>query len=264
MVATADALATEVGVAVLKAGGNAVDSAAVGFTIAVTLPRAGNLGGGGFMIFAGPATRRTASTRNPRRPPHPNMFLDAAAQSMQKRVRFSHLAVGVPGTVAGLLLALNRWTPFTGGGPGMAIEQPPKGSPCRPPGHQLGGRAAARLGRPAWRRCSSRWRRLSSRRPVSPAGPGGYPAAYRGRRRRRHDGQTATLIAADMRRHGSLITAWPADYRAVRAPITGSYRGYQVEAMPPPSSGGYLVQMLNMLEIFPIARWEQPAGLPCM
>ncbi|MEC8675239.1 MAG: gamma-glutamyltransferase, partial [Pseudomonadota bacterium] len=95
MVATADALATKVGVAILKAGGNAVDSAvAVGFAMAVTLPRAGNLGGGGFMMIRRPGDPAAVAIDYRETAPaaaHPDMFLDATGAVDQKRVRFSHL-----------------------------------------------------------------------------------------------------------------------------------------------------------------------------
>ena len=119
MVATADALATKVGVAILKAGGNAVDSAvAIGFAMAVTLPRAGNLGGGGFMMIRRPGDPAAVAIDYRETAPaaaHPDMFLDATGAVDQKRVRFSHLAVGVPGTVAGLRLAGLRLTVASSG-----------------------------------------------------------------------------------------------------------------------------------------------------
>ena len=113
MVASAEALASQVGVDILKAGGNAVDSAvAVGFAMAVTFPRAGNLGGGGFMLvrMAGAA----ASVAIDYREKAPlaatsTMFLDAAGAVDKDLSRFRHTSVGVPGTVAGLLLAHRRF-----------------------------------------------------------------------------------------------------------------------------------------------------------
>ena len=267
MVATADALATKVGVAILKAGGNAVDSAvAVGFAMAVTLPRAGNLGGGGFMMIRRPGDPAAVAIDYRETAPaaaHPDMFLDATGAVDQKRVRFSHLAVGVPGTVAGLLLAHRRFGRLSR----AAVLAP--AIKLAAEGFAMPAALAASLARS--RRRFAPW--PASMAAMFKADGGAYQAGDRFRQPdlaatlRRiaaagaagfYGGQTAALIAADMRRHGGLITARDlADYRArVRAPITGSYRGYQVEAMPPPSSGGvHLVQMLNMLEIFPIARW---------
>jgi gamma-glutamyltranspeptidase/glutathione hydrolase len=113
MVATQESTATKVGVEILKRGGNAVDAAvAIGFTLAVTLPRAGNLGGGGFMMVHIAKTgetvaidyRETAPLGSTR-----DMYLDKEGNVIEERSRFTHLSVGVPGTVAGLSLALEKY-----------------------------------------------------------------------------------------------------------------------------------------------------------
>jgi gamma-glutamyltranspeptidase/glutathione hydrolase len=113
MVAAQEARAARVGVEILRKGGNAVDAAvAVGFTLAVTLPRAGNLGGGGFMLVhlvdSGETVaidyRETAPAAAQR-----DMYLDADGNVDKHKARFSHSSAGVPGTVAGLALALERY-----------------------------------------------------------------------------------------------------------------------------------------------------------
>ena len=113
MVASQEALATQVGVDILKQGGNAVDAAvAVGFALAVTLPQAGNLGGGGFMIVHLAESGETIAIDYREKAPDAasrDMFLDAAGEADPQLSRFSGLAVGVPGTVAGLTLALERY-----------------------------------------------------------------------------------------------------------------------------------------------------------
>jgi gamma-glutamyltranspeptidase len=122
MVASAEALASQVGVDILKAGGNAVDSAvAVGFALAVTFPQAGNLGGGGFMLLRMAAAESSIAIDYREKAPlaaTSKMFLDRAGTVDKKRARFSHLSVGVPGTVAGLLLAQKRYGRLPRGGLG--------------------------------------------------------------------------------------------------------------------------------------------------
>ncbi|RME63508.1 MAG: gamma-glutamyltransferase, partial [Alphaproteobacteria bacterium] len=111
MVVAQEALAARIGADILAQGGNAVDAAvAVGFALAVTLPRAGNLGGGGFMLIHLAAEGRQVAIDYREQAPAAatrDMFLDAAGKVDKQKSRFSHLAAGVPGTVAGLLYALD-------------------------------------------------------------------------------------------------------------------------------------------------------------
>jgi len=262
MVVTSEPTATEIGASILQQGGNAVDAAvAVGFALAVTLPRAGNIGGGGFMmIYSADDGRVTAIDYREKAPgrAHRDMYLDEDGHVDAERVQYSHLASGVPGTVAGLALALETYgtmsleqviTP--------AIEVTEEGFEVTP-----------------WfsegiKYRAERFRSHASTREVffKPDGsfyePGdvfvqedlarmlrliarqGTDAFYRG--------EIADLITAEMERHGGWITKEDlAAYRpAVRHPVSGTYRGYQVFSMPPPSSGGvHIIQMLNILEGF--------------
>lgn len=260
MVASQEARATAIGVDVLRAGGNAVDAAvAVGFALAVTLPRAGNLGGGGFMLVHRPDTavstaidyRETAPAAAGR-----NLFLDDSGDGAKDRARFSHQSAGVPGTVAGLALAQQKYGTFSlarlidpairlaedgfilGRGQAEALNArterfrrwpasagifvKPDGTPWQ---------AGDRLRQPdlAW-----------SLRQIAKHGPSAF---YRG--------AIAARMAADQSANGGLITRNDLiHYQAIeREPVRGTYRGHTVLAMPPPSSGGvHLVQMLNMLE----------------
>ena len=113
MVASQEAVATRVGLDILRRGGNAVDAAvAIGFTLAVTLPRAGNLGGGGFMMVHVASLGETVAIDYRETAPAAatrDMYLDADGQVDSRRSRFSYLSVGVPGTVAGMALALERY-----------------------------------------------------------------------------------------------------------------------------------------------------------
>ncbi|HSS64947.1 MAG TPA: gamma-glutamyltransferase [Gammaproteobacteria bacterium] len=265
MVATQEARATRIGVEVLEDGGNAVDAAvAVGFALAVTLPRAGNLGGGGFMLVHEAGSGKThaldyremapaSSTRN--------MFLDQKEEVDENKSRFSRYAAGVPGTVAGLVLALEAFgslsldrviTP--------AIRLAQEGIDVSPDlaasleaGKErlMADKAAARIffrpeGVPY--RAGDRLVQSDLAWSLKQIAAEGAGAFYRG--------AIAERIVEDMRKNGGPITAADlAGYRPVlRAPVEGSYRGYEIRSMPPPSSGGvHLVQILNILEGFPIA-----------
>ncbi|MFC4296845.1 gamma-glutamyltransferase [Castellaniella hirudinis] len=266
MVVSEQALATRAGLEILRAGGNAVDAAvAVGFTLAVTLPNAGNLGGGGFMMVheargGGDYAldfREKAPVRATR-----DMYLDANGQVVDGRSLHTHQAVGVPGTVAGLTHALARW----GSLPlsqvmAPAIRLAEQGYPVSPTlADTLANNARPMSRWPAtraifWRdgRPLQAGERLVQRdlaRSLRQIAQRGADAFYQG--------PIGDKIALEMARHGGLITVQDlAAYRAVeRPPIIGNYRGHRIVTMPPPSSGGiHLVQILNMMEAWPVAEW---------
>lgn len=264
MVASAHALATAAGVEVLREGGNAVDAAvAVGFALAVVLPFAGNLGGGGFMLvhdgrsgrvhaFDFRETAPSAATRD--------MFVDARREVIRGRSLHSHLAVGVPGTVAGFARVHQRFgrLPFA-----RLLE--PAIRHARE-GFVIGPTLAMLLAAD-----SGRLRRWPATREIFL--PRGVPPAVgerllqgdladslqriaRDGPRAFYEGELAGRIADEMARHGGLITRDDLRlYRAVeREPVAGDYRGHRVVSMPPPSSGGvHLIQMLGLLETWPLA-----------
>jgi gamma-glutamyltranspeptidase/glutathione hydrolase len=255
-------IASEVGAGVLEAGGNAVDAAiATGFALAVTHPTAGNIGGGGFMVIRFPNGRATAIDFREKAPlaSHPDMWLDASGEYSSRVHHDSHLAVGVPGTVAGFdkahrLYGRAEWAELVE----PSVELARDGFPLS---EALAGSLARFVGSVPY--------------PASVAAfsEGGEPygagetlrqpdlAASLGRiRDERGDGfyrgETARLIAAEMRRGGGIITEEDLDlYQArERTPVTGTYRGYDVISMPPPSSGGVaVVTMLNILEAYDLA-----------
>ncbi len=264
MVATQEALATRIGVDILERGGNAVDAAvAVGFALAVTLPRAGNLGGGGFMLVHDAAAGRTEAIDYRETAPAAatrDMYLGPDGEPDSRRSRFSYLSVGVPGTVAGRALALARY-----GSMGLAQVMAPA-IRLAEQGIVVSAELAASL--ESRRKRFQRW--PATMRAFFKADGSAYaagetlvqgdlawslrriaedgPAAF-------YEGAIAERLAADMAAHGGLVTS--ADlkaYRAVvRAPVKGGYRGYDIYSMPPPSSGGvHLIQILNILEGFPI------------
>jgi gamma-glutamyltranspeptidase/glutathione hydrolase len=264
MVATQEAVASRVGVDILRRGGNAVDAAvAVAFALAVTLPRAGNLGGGGFMLVhdaAGGSTHAIDYRETAPAASHRDMFLDDEGEVDRARARFSHASAGVPGTVAGLALALRRFgTLPLANVMAPAIELAREGIRVTP---DLAQSLAARIERLSRDADTARVFFDADEEPLAAGdllvqadlatslqsiASSGEDAFYRG--------DIAHRIEEEMRREGGLITREDlASYRAVvRAPVIGQYRGYTIASMPPPSSGGvHLIQILNLLQPFPI------------
>ncbi len=259
MIVSRSEIASNVGADMIAAGGNAIDAAvAVGFTLAVTYPSAGNLGGGGFMVICLADGEVVANDHRERAPAaaHRDMFLDDDGNVVDGLSTDSHLAAGVPGTVAGLLDIHGRYGALTL--PDVidpAIVLARDGFPLTP---DLADDIRSHLSDFA-------------RHPASLAvfaRPDGTPhqegdifvqedlaatleRIRDGGRDGFYKGTTADLLVAEMQRGGGSITQADLDaYRSVwRKPITGSYRGFEVVSMPPPSSGGVvLMQMLNMLE----------------
>ncbi len=264
MVVSTNTIASEAGARVLAAGGNAVDAAiATGFALAVVDPRAGNIGGGGFMVVRFADGTSTAFDFREKAPlaAHPEMWLDANGEYSSDRHHRSHLAVGVPGTVAGFALAHNRY----GGMEWPDLVEPAvrlagEGFAVTPGlARSLSG-ALDQLGRyPASLAAFSRggtpyqsgelWRQPDLSRTLERIRDQGRDGFY--------EGETARLIAEDMARHGGIITEEDlARYTAVeREPVRGTFRGFEVISMSPPSSGGVaVVQMLNVLEGFELSR----------
>lgn len=254
-------LASEVGAEMLRQGGNAVDAAvAAGFALAVTWPSAGNLGGGGFMVIRLADGTVAANDHREKAPAAATrgMYQDADGEIVPGLSTDSHLAVGVPGSVDGLLSVLERFGSMSR----EQVVQP-----------------AIDLARQGFAMPSDMASGLARRRDRFARYPGSAAVFLRadgsaheaGELFRQPDlaaslerirdqgragfyaGITADLIVAEMQRGGGLITHEDlADYRSVwRQPVQGSYRGHQIISMPPPSSGGVLLlQMLNMLEAF--------------
>ena len=265
MVATQEAQATRIGVKVLEDGGNAVDAAvAVGFALAVTLPRAGNLGGGGFMLVHEADSGQTHALDYRERAPAAstrNMFLDQKEEVDKNKSRFSRHAAGVPGTVAGLVLALERFGTFSLerviapairlAQEGIEVSSDLAQSLEASKERLTGNKAAARIffrpdGTPY--RAGDRLVQSDLAWSLKQLAAEGASAFYQG--------AIAERVVEDMEKNNGPITAADlSGYRPVlRAPVAGSYRGYEIRSMPPPSSGGvHLVQILNILEGFPIA-----------
>lgn len=264
MVVTQEVKATQVGVEILKKGGNAVDAAvAVGFALAVTLPKAGNLGGGGFMMLHLPSRNKTLALDYREVAPASasrNMYIDEHGNVDQNKVRFSHQSVAVPGTVAGLIAALN----CCGTLPLAVLLQPAikMASEGIRVTAELAASIKARSKRlEAWPATADIFLKSKgeyflpgeklvqsdlawSLRQIAKDGAKGF-----------YSGLIADLVAKDMKENEGLIgLADLYNYEVSwRIPIRGTYRGYDIVSMPPPSSGGvHLVQMLNILEGFDI------------
>lgn len=261
MVASTSEIASRVGVEVMKKGGNAVDAAvAVGFALAVTWPSAGNLGGGGFMLVRladGTAEAIDYRERAPLAATR-DMYLDREGNVIKGLSTDSYKAIGVPGTVAGLALAHQRhgklkWEELVAPAQRLAAE-----------GFEVNYHLARSLKSEITQKKmapSAESRRIFQRDGryyemgetfVQPE-LANVLARIQGNPRDFYEGETARLLAADMKTHGGLVTI--EDLKtyepAIREPLRGSYRGHEVLTMPPPSSGGIaLIEMLNMLEAY--------------
>ncbi len=267
MVVTQEAAASRVGLDVLRLGGNAVDAAvAVGFALAVTLPRAGNIGGGGFMLIHRADLGKTVAIDYRETAPGAttkDVFLDANGEADPFKSRWSGLAVGVPGTVAGLELA---WRKYGSGqftfadlvAPSIALAREgltvdddladslPAAAPVlakhpssariylKPDGTvpQLGDHIALDD-------------LAATLETIGTQGAAGFYA-----------GPVAQKIVDAVQAAGGRMTMDDlARYRAVeREPVSGAYRGHTIASMPPPSSGGALIiEILNILEGYPLS-----------
>jgi gamma-glutamyltranspeptidase/glutathione hydrolase len=263
MVVSSNIIASEVGAEVLRGGGNAVDAAiATGFALAVVHPTAGNIGGGGFMVIRFPDGRATALDFREKAPlaAHPEMFLNEDGEYSRELHHDSHLAVGVPGTVAGFARAhetygTGDWSRLVEpavrlAGEGFALTEALAGSFQRVV-RSMGPYPASlatftREGEPY--EAGDLWVQPDLARTLERIRDQGRDGFYRG--------ETARLLAEEMERGGGMITEEDlALYEArERTPVRGTFRGYEVISMPPPSSGGTaLVEMLNILEGFDLA-----------
>ena len=257
MVVAQEALAADVGVAVLKAGGNAVDAAvAVGFALAVTHPFAGNLGGGGFMLIRladGRSTFIDFRESAPAKATH-DMYLDSSGAPTRDSI-IGWRASGVPGTVAGLELAHKKF----GSKPWASLLQPAIDLAAK-------GFPVSRWQMESWREYQDSLSKFPESKRIFLKGGAGYDwqenfrqpelARTLGRiasngSKDFYEGETAKLLAAAMAKNGGLITLDDLrNYRAIeRTPLEGDYHGYHIFTSPPPSSGGVgILQMAAMLD----------------
>ncbi len=263
VVASRSRLASEAGVAIMRQGGNAIDAAvATGFALAVTYPSAGNLGGGGFMVIHLADGTLVTNDHRERAPlaASRDMYLDKEGKVIPGLSRESHLASGVPGTVAGLLDVLERYGRLSREkvmAPAIALAEQ---------GFALNYDLVSQFKRR--REIFARHEptlRMFSHPTGGPYEVGDvfrqpYLAATLKRIAREgkagfYTGRTADLLVEEMKRGGGIISHEDLlQYESVwRKPLVGTYRDYEVVSMPPPSSGGaLLIQMLNMLEPYKV------------
>ncbi|MCV6627051.1 MAG: gamma-glutamyltransferase [Cellvibrionaceae bacterium] len=260
MVSSQEAQATQVGVDILRQGGNAVDAAvAVGFALAVTLPKAGNIGGGGFMLVHRADQQQTHAIDYREKAPaaaHRDVYLNADGEVDKQRIRNSFQSAGVPGTVAGLLLALKQhgsMSPAQVIAPAIKLAE--QGFVLSEPlalelqqRHPQLSRSAA--GKAIFYKPDGSFYNAGERLVQTDlANTLKKIAATNGRSF--YHGETARLIVKDSAKQGGLIKKQDlADYQpALRKVARGEYRGYQIATMPPPSASGiHIIQMLNILE----------------
>src|ERR1700733_6502256 len=274
MVVAQEKLGARIGADVLQRGGNAVDAAvATAFALAVTYPRAGNIGGGGFMVIhrAGGQNGReggSADTTIDYREAAPaaindKSFLDAQGNADPQKSRDSALGIGVPGTVAGLALAEQKY----GSGKFTLADLIMPAVALARDGIAIADDTADSL--PIDKARLAHWpssTRIFFKPDGNELGPGDRlvqtdladtllaiaqqgPQAF-------YEGETARKIAAAVQAAGGVMTADDLkSYRAIeRVPVRGTYRGYDIVSMPPPSSGGVaLIEMLNILEGYDLA-----------
>jgi gamma-glutamyltranspeptidase / glutathione hydrolase len=267
MVVAQEGTAAKIGVDILRRGGNAVDAAvAVGFALAVTLPRAGNLGGGGFMLVYLAKERKTVAIDYRETAPadtSPDVFLNERGEAVAEKSRDTGLAAGVPGTVAGLSLALRNY----GSGKFSLAELVAPAAAMARYGLDVEDDLADSLSHAQAR--LNRWpgtAEIFFHPDGTPLGRGDrlvqsdlaavLDAIGNVGTRAFYEGPVAEKIVASVRAAGGRMTLDDLrSYRAIeRTPLRGSYRGYEIVAMPPPSSGGvHVIELLNVLEDFPLA-----------
>ena len=265
MVASHNVLSSEIAAEILANGGNAIDAgAALGFALAVTLPRAGNIGGGGFMLVHVAKLNKTIAIDFRETAPAAatkEMFFEADGRVVvDEAYRFSHKSSAIPGSVAGLAHIVEEYGTMSLSDvlqPAIRLardgikvtydlaadlnrSQRLKNNPAslkkfyKPDGSNYEVGEIFKQPDLAWT--------------LSEIANNGVDAFYRG--------SVAEKIVADMKAHNGLITMEDlANYEVIeREPVRGTYRGYEIEAMPAPSSGGtHVIQMLNILENFPLA-----------
>src|SRR6202522_1765605 len=271
MVVAQEKIAARIGADVLKRGGNAIDAAvAIGFAMAVTYPRAGNIGGGGFMVIHSAERHEDVAIDYRETAPAATtagMFLGPDGKPDTAKSRDSALGIGVPGTPAGLALALEKY----GSGKFTLADLLRPAIDLARDGFVLADDSADTL--PGWYQRLGRW--ATSKKNFSGAGRN---SLHEGDRliqtdlaatlsaisaqgpRGFYEGPVAEKLVKAIRDAGGIMTSDDLkSYQAtVRAPVRGSYRGYDIVSMPQPSSGGVvLLETLNMLEGFPMHDMKQ-------
>ena len=260
MVVSSNILASQVGIDILKKGGNAIDaSVATAFALAVTHPKAGNIGGGGFLVFMNAAGEATTIDFREKAPiaASANMFLDSTSKLFKGINHNSLKTVGVPGTVAGLYMAHQKYGKL----PWKELVQPSidlakngfvmswdlyedalfLNEDAKPTDFMY---SYFRNSNGEITKPGEVWKQPSLAKSLKLIRNKGHDGFYKG--------EIAHEIENYMKKNGGLITKTDLEkYTAIeRKPIKGTYKEYEIYSMPPPSSGGVaLVEMMNMLEL---------------
>jgi gamma-glutamyltranspeptidase / glutathione hydrolase len=267
VVAAAHPLASKIGLDIIKKGGNAVDAAiAVQFALAVVYPRAGNLGGGGFLVYRSGDGKEMSTLDFREKAPlagHKDMYLDSQGNVIPGKSQRGHAAAGVPGTVDGCVKMFQKYSRLKNW---KALVQPAYKLALN--GFAITSSEANRLNdnkadflknntqitafvkeKGEWKTGDKLVQKKLARtlKLIRDKGEAGF-----------YEGETADKIVAEMKRGGGLITHEDLKkYEATwRTPLTGNYRGYDIITMPPPSSGGIaLLQLLGTVEHFPLGNY---------
>ncbi len=263
-VVTANPIASQVGVDILRKGGNAVDAAiAVKFALAVVYPNAGNLGGGGFMVYRGKDGSVSSLDFREKAPAAASrdMYLDKEGNPITDLSLYGQLASGVPGSVAGMDEAFKKYGSLTWqeliqpaielAEKGFKITEQQAGEFNRYKERftRLNPKGAAIIKEQSWKSGDLFVQQdlAETLKRIAAQGRDGF-----------YKGKTADLIVEEMKSGNGIITHQDlADYQAIwRDPIVGTYKNYKVISMPPPSSGGVaLMALLQSVEKYPLAKW---------
>lgn len=265
VVVSAHPLASQIGTEILQKGGNAIDAAvAVQFALAVVYPSAGNLGGGGFLVFRKKDGKAYALDFREKAPATStkNMFLNADGEPRAELSLFGRLAAGVPGSVEGMVAAHKRFgklkfsallqpaVELARHGFPISVRQANELNNERNNFIEYNPDGCPFLATKAWKAGDTlkQPELAATLERIRDNGRAGF-----------YEGPTAAMIVNEMQRDGGIITAEDLrNYNVVwRTPIIGAYKQYKVISMPPPSSGGVaLLQLLAMTETKQLAQWK--------
>jgi gamma-glutamyltranspeptidase/glutathione hydrolase len=264
MVVSAHPQSSRIGTSILRKGGNAIDAAvATEFALAVCYPEAGNIGGGGFMLIRTSDGKTDVIDYREKAPSHASrdMYLDKSGNVSEGLSTDTHLASGVPGTVDGMLNAHSKYGKL----PFKEVIQPAidlaeKGFPVtRRQAEELNSNRKTFIDRNAFRPAfvkDSLWKEgdiliqstlAETLKRIRDFGRDGF-----------YCGRTAHLLVREMKRANGIVSEQDMnEYRSVsRVPLTTAYKGYKIITVPPPSSGGIiLIQLLKMIEPYPVREW---------
>lgn len=264
MVVSANENASQVGLNILKKGGNAVDAAvAVQFALAVVYPNAGNIGGGGFMVYraaSGAVNTLDFREKAPFKASR-DMYLDASGKLIGDKNIYGHLAVGVPGSVAGMAAAHQKYGKLNWAsllepaiqlakkGFKISLRQANEFNHYKELLSKRNPEGTAFIKNSKWQEGDvlSQPALSNTLEQIRDKGVAGF-----------YEGPVADSLLAEMKRGAGLISLDDLkSYKAIwRKPIIGYYKGYKIITMPPPSSGGIaLIQMLKSVEAYPLKRW---------